>query len=117
MRSLGKIVVRELEEQLQRQVREAERVTHAASFLQGGAALLERSRSSPELDVRLSASSVPFPTVAGLVGAMEGRRDASEELVKQQVLTAQLQYLRTANALVRDACRVALDQLLGHDQS
>jgi len=126
VRRLGEYVVHELEEQLQRQVREAERATRIStpsSFLQGRAQghqdveALDRPLPPPELDVRLSASSVPFPTIAGLVGAMEGRRDASEEHVKQQILAAELRYLHAANGLVRDACRAAVDQWLGHSDS
>ena len=122
VRALGRVVVHELKEQLQRQVRKAEHATHAsaaASFLQSqalgqqGVETLEGSLLPPELDVRLSASSVPFPTVAGLVRDMEGRRDSSEGQVKQQILAAELRYLRAANELVRDACRAAVDQLLG----
>ena len=120
---LGRIVVRELKEQLLRQVRNVERAPRAsapAGFLQEqelgrhGVETPVEHFSAPELDVRLSASSVPFPTIAGLVEAMEARRDTSEEQVKRQILAAELRYLRAANELVRDACRVAVNQLLGH---
>ena len=74
----------------------------------------EQRFSPPELDVRFSSSSEPFPTIAGLVEAMEARRDASEDQVKRRILAAELRYLRTANELVRDACQAAVNQLLGH---
>ena len=116
VRGLGRVVVHELKEQLQRHVRDVEHVPRdsvPAGFLQGVGTLKQRL-SAPELDVRLSASSEPFPTIAGLVDAMESRRDHSEEQVKRQILAAELRYLRAANELVREACRVAVDQLLGH---
>ena len=116
VRGLSRVVMHELKEQLRRQVRNAEHVPRAsvpAGFLQGMETQGQRL-SAPELDVRLSASSEPFPTIAGLVEAMEGRRDTSEEQVKRQILAAELRYLRAANELVRDACRAAVNQLSGN---
>jgi len=111
VRDLGEIVLRELEEQLRRRVREADSNAQSApvAFLQASNSV-DRALP-PELSVRLGASAEPFPTVGGLVASMEGRRDADEELTKQQVLTVQTQFLRAANSLVRDACEAAVRQL------
>ena len=63
---------------------------------------------TPGVNVRLSASSQPFPTVEGLALAMEGRRDASEDVVRNRILELESQFFKTANDLLRDALRTSL---------
>ena len=63
---------------------------------------------TPGLNVRLSASAQPFPTVEGVALAMVGRRDASEEVVRSRILELESQFFKTANHLLRDALRTSL---------
>merc|ERR1711865_4168 len=56
----------------------------------------------PGLNVRLSASVQPFPTIEGLASAMEDRRDASEEVVRSRILELESQFFKTANGLLRE---------------
>ena len=85
-----------------------------------GAGFLQASKSvrragsgdmAPGLNVRLSASEQPFPTVAGLALAMEGRRDASEETIRNRVLELESQFFETANGLLHDALRASLPDI------
>ena len=57
------------------------------------------------LNVRLSASAQPFPTIEGLALAMGDRRDASEGVVRKRILELESQFFRAANDLLRDALR------------
>lgn len=57
------------------------------------------------LNVRLSASAQPFPTIEGLALAMEGRRDASEEIIRNRILELESHFFETANGLLREALR------------
>jgi predicted transcriptional regulator len=65
---------------------------------------------TPGLNVRLSASAQPFPTVEGLALAMESRRDASEEVVRSRVLELESQFFETANDLLHDTLRTSLSR-------
>jgi predicted transcriptional regulator len=64
--------------------------------------------ATPGLSVRLGASAQPFPTVEGLTLAMEGRRDASEEVIRNRVLELESQFFETANGFLHDALRTSL---------
>lgn len=85
--------------------------THKAlGFLQASQGV-RRSRSGdllPGLNVRLGASSQPFPTVEGLTLAMESRRDASEDVVRNRILELESQFFQTANDMLRDTLRTTL---------
>ena len=86
-------------------------VAHKAiGFLQASKGM-RRSGSgdlTPGLNVRLSASAQPFPTVESLTLAMEGRRDANEDVVRNRILELESQFFTTANGLLRDALRTSL---------
>ena len=60
------------------------------------------------LNVRLSASAQPFPTIEGLALAMGDRRDAGEDVVRSRVLELESQFFSTANNLLREALRAGL---------
>ena len=60
------------------------------------------------LNIRLSASAEPFPTIEGVALAMGDRRDASEEVVRNRVLELESQFFKVANDLLRDALRAGL---------
>lgn len=80
--------------------------SHAAvGFLQAAkrVARSESTETLPGLSVRLSASAQPFPTIEGLTLAMEGRRDASEDVVRNRILELEGQFCEVANAVLRDA--------------
>lgn len=84
---------------------------NALGFLQASKSV-SRSGSGDDatsgLNVRLSASAQPFPTIEGLALAMEGRRDGSEEVVRNRVLELESQFFETANDQLRDALRASL---------
>ena len=60
------------------------------------------------LNVRLSASAQPFPTIESLALAMGDRRDASEDVVRNRVLELESQFFNTANNLLREALHAGL---------
>ena len=60
------------------------------------------------LNVRLSASAQPFPTIEGLALAMGDRRDASEDVVRNRVLELESQFFNAANNLLREALHAGL---------
>ena len=85
----------------------------AFGFLQESKSV-RRSESgdlTPGLNVRLSASAQPFPTVEGLALAMEGRRDASEDVVRNHILELESQFFKTANDMLRDTLRTTLSDI------
>ena len=80
----------------------------ALGFLQASKSVHRSDDVTPGLNVRLSASAQPFPTIEGLALAMEGRRDGSEEVVRNRVLELESQFFETANDQLRDALRTSL---------
>ena len=82
----------------------------ALGFLQTskGMRRSESSDLSPGLNVRLSASLQPFPTIEGLALAMEGRRDASEEIIRNHVLQLESQFFKTSGELLQETLRKGL---------
>ena len=86
--------------------------THeVAGFLQASKRRSGSGDVALGLNVRLSASAQPFPTVEGLALAMEGRRDASEEVVRNRILELESQFFETANSLLRDTLRTSLPDI------
>jgi len=79
-----------------------------AGFLQAvkDVARLGSVESVRGLNVRLSASAEPFPTIERLALAMEGRRDASEDVIRNRILELELQFFEVANHVLRDALHV-----------
>ena len=110
MEALVDIFINEVREQLKLHMR-------AGRSGKGGAAgfLLARRGGGddadalpPQLDVRVGASEVPFPTIESLVQQMENRRGASEESVRQHVLGLELQLLQAGNAILEERLRASL---------
>jgi hypothetical protein len=99
MHMLVDIVVAELHSALVSASSVGVRAPRAASFSTASAA--------DDLDVRILPPDVPFPTVTGLVGAMEARRSASEGSARQRVAELQLKLLKAINGMVSEAVRVA----------
>ena len=64
------------------------------------------------LNIRVGASDVPYPTVAGLVRDMELRRDASESLIRQRVLEMLMQLSKAENGMIKEALRRAVTEVL-----
>ena len=93
------VVVRELRAQLS--------VLQAGSRAQRGTAFLQ-SGAGRGIDVRFLPPAAPFPTVAGLVEAMEGRRAQSEDVLRQRVAELQLKLLQALNDKVAEALRHGL---------
>jgi hypothetical protein len=65
-----------------------------------------------QLNVRIGASDVPYPTIAGLVQDMEARRDTSEHLLRQKVLELELKLPDAENEMIKDALHRAVGSLL-----
>ena len=99
MHMLVDIVMAELHSALVGASAVSERVPRAASF--------STAAADDNLDVRLLPLDAPFPTVAGLVGAMEARRSTSEGSARQRVAELQLKLLKAINGMVSEAVRVA----------
>ena len=99
MHMLVDIVMAELHSALAGVSAVSGRVPRAASF--------STVAADDNLDVRLLPLDAPFPTVAGLVGAMEARRSASEGSARQRVAELQLKLLKAINGMVSEAVRVA----------
>ena len=76
------------------------RPQRGAAFLQSGA--------GGSIDVRFLPPAAPFPTVAGLVQAMEGRRAQSEDVLRKRVAELQLKLLQSLNEKVKAALRRGL---------
>jgi len=112
MGELTKIAVAELEKQLQLQLE---------PWLVGSGSLLRSEAhqvpGSPEglpkqLNVRVGASDVPYPTIASLVQDMETRRDTAENLLRQRILELELKLLKAENVMIRDALNAAVGRVL-----
>jgi len=112
MGELTKIVVAELEKQLQLQIE---------PWLVGSGSLLRSEArqipGSPEglpkqLNVRVGASDVPYPTIASLVQDMETRRDTAENLLRQRILELELKLLKAENVMIKDALNAAVGRVL-----
>ena len=65
-----------------------------------------------QLNVRVGASDVPYPTIAGVAQDMEARRDSAEHLLRQKVLELELKLLEAENELIKDALHRAVGSLL-----
>ena len=70
-----------------------------------GAGFLESRGATGALDVRFLPPTVPFPTIAGLVQAMESRRADSESTVRQRIAELQLKLLQALNSMVESTLR------------
>merc|ERR1719171_178654 len=112
MGELTKIAVAELEKQLQLQLE---------PWLVGSGSLLHsRVRQVPgspeglpkQLNVRVGASDVPYPTIASLVQDMETRRDTAENLLRQRILELELKLLKAENVMIKDALSAAVGRVL-----
>lgn len=83
--------------------------THRAlDFLQTSKGMRRSWDVLPGFNVRLTTSPQVFPTIEGLALAMEGRRDASEEAIRNHVLELESQFFKTSAELLQDALRKAL---------
>ena len=65
-----------------------------------------------ELNVRVGASDVPYPTIAGVAQDMETRRDTAEHLLRQRILELELKLLEAQNEFVKDALHQAVGSVL-----
>ena len=66
---------------------------------------LTSSKAAGVLDVRFLLPETPFPTIAGLVQAMESRRAESEGAVRQRIAELELKLLQAMNAMVAKTLR------------
>merc|ERR1739845_31060 len=62
------------------------------------------------LDVRFLPPQRPFPTIADLVRAMEGRRAESENTVRRRIAELQLKLLQVLNSIVESTLRQHLSR-------
>lgn len=82
----------------------------SAGFLAGGSATKFLNAAQPVVssgpplttNVRVAASSEPFPTVASMVEDLERRRDSAESQVRRRILELKVQLLQAENAIVND---------------
>jgi hypothetical protein len=65
-----------------------------------------------QLNVRVGASEVPYPTIAGLAQDMETRRDTAENLEKQKILDLERKLLEAENEYIKGALQGAVGSLL-----
>ena len=70
-----------------------------------GLGFLGSRKAAGVLDVRFLPPESPFPTIAGLVQAMENRRTASEDAIRQRIAELELKLLQALNAMVAKALR------------
>jgi len=110
MGELTKIVISELEKSLQLQLDPW--LANSGSFLKA-----RQIPGSPEglpkqLNVRVAASEVPYPTVASLVQDMQTRRDTAENLLRQRVLELELKLLKAENSMIKDSLHAAVGRVL-----
>ena len=83
----------------------------SASFL-GGAARQSPEGLPKQLNVRVGAADVAFPTISSLVQDMESRRDASESLARERVLEMETKLLKSENAMAKEALHFAVGRVL-----
>jgi hypothetical protein len=122
MAALTEVVVRELKESLQLQM-SAFSATEGLAKKSAGTSFLETKvhdepgMPAPEglpaqLNVRVGASEVPYPTIAGLAQDMETRRDTAENLEKQKILDLERKLLEAENEYIKGALQGAVGSLL-----
>jgi len=71
-----------------------------------GVGFLEsKAVASEGVDVRLLPPNEPFATVAGLVAAMERRRDTAEDKLRQHIADLELKLLQRMNAMIPAAAK------------
>ena len=70
-----------------------------------GTGFLASSKAADVLDVRFLPPEAPFPTIAGLVQAMESRRTESEGAVRKRIAELELKLLQALNAMVAKTLR------------
>ena len=70
-----------------------------------GMGFLGSSKAAGVLDVRFLPPGAPFPTIAGLVQAMESRRADAEGAVRQRIAELELKLLQALNAMVAKTLR------------
>merc|ERR1712166_1494978 len=112
MGELTKIVVAELEKQLQLQMEPW--MVSSMSLLRAKARQVPGSPEGlpKQLNVRVGASDIPYPTIASLVQDMETRRDTSENLLRQRILELELKLLKAENVMIKDALNAAVGRVL-----
>lgn len=103
MAGLTQIVQSEVEAQVA-QYANAFILRKTPSFLTRGGAMTT--------NVRVSASTEPFPTVRSLVEGMERGRDASESIIRGRLLELELQLLRAENDLISDRLKSWVEHIL-----
>lgn len=114
MGELTKIVIAEVEKALQLQLE--------PWLVSSGSLLHVRAKQIPgypeglpkQLNVRVGASDVPYPTIASLVQGMESRRDTAENLIRQRVLELELKLLKAENAMIKEALDAAVGRVIRH---
>ena len=65
-----------------------------------------------QLNIRVGASEVPYPTIAGLGQDMEARRDAAEHLEHTRIMELQLKLLEAENEYIKEALQGAVGSFL-----
>ena len=70
-----------------------------------GSGFLGSRKAADVLDVRFLPPDAPFPTIAGLVQAMENRRTTSEGAIRQRIAELELKLLQALNSMVAKMLR------------
>ena len=76
-----------------------------AKSASSGSGFLESRSVVGDLDVRFLPPERPFPTIAGLVRAMDDHRAESENNVRQRIAELQLKLLQSLNSIVESTLR------------
>ncbi|CEM32289.1 unnamed protein product [Vitrella brassicaformis CCMP3155] len=65
-----------------------------------------------QLNVKVTQSDQPYPTVDELVADMEKRRDVAERLERMKILELELKLMKAENDMIKDALRSALSRVM-----
>lgn len=117
-RALTTFFISEVEGQLQAQVNAIKGFLRRRSIARGFLRAAERNsrkaiRALPkQANIQIVTSDVPYPTVASLVQDMQSRRDVTENLATAKVLDMQMNMLKAANLMLKEALSDAIPRIL-----
>lgn len=125
MNGLTELMLHELEAEIQSRVNtfmgRTQALTHVNTKKTSSnlAAFVETHQQQlpKQANVRVVASDVPYPTVAGLVQDMETRRDIAENLERAKIVELELQLLKVENDMAKEALDRAVERIIAQYES
>jgi hypothetical protein len=109
--STGDFFQREFENQIQLQVNACVGIAKA-SLSKRAKVFRGFTRLPKQVNVRVVASDIPYPTVSSMVQDMETRRDISERLLGLKALNMQLELLKIGNEMAKDTLTRAINRVM-----